>query len=176
MDTAIRTSFACVALSGAIALTACGGGSAYPSSTAGAPATATATRTPAVVVITGTTPSPAATSAPPAATATADATRQGASGIEGRVTIEPTCPVQRIDSPCPDRPYEATMAILDASRRQVASVRSGADGRFRMLLPPGDYTLVPQTTNTPPTAREQTVIVVDRAFTTVQIVFDSGIR
>jgi hypothetical protein len=115
----------------------------------------------------GGTPSPAAT--PTGAPG-------GASGIEGVVTIGPTCPVQRIDSPCPDRPYEATILVLDNARRQIAEARSGLDGRFRVLVPPGAYTLSPPQTGTPPYAPEQTVTVTAGHLTTVQIVFDSGVR
>jgi hypothetical protein len=84
--------------------------------------------------------------------------------------------VERIESPCPDRPYAASIAVLDAAGRKVAETRSDADGRFRRALPPGTYTLVPHSTGTPPSAREQTVIVVRGAFTVVEIAYDSGIR
>jgi hypothetical protein len=92
------------------------------------------------------------------------------------VTIGPTCPVQRIDSPCPDRPYPADIIVLDDTGRRVASVSSGVDGRFRVLLPPGSYTLSPQHKATPPSAREQLVTVVAGRLTTIQVVYDSGIR
>lgn len=54
----------------------------------------------------------------------------GESGIAGRVTLGPTCPVQRVDSPCPDRPYEATIQVVDADGRVVAETRSRADGSY----------------------------------------------
>jgi hypothetical protein len=66
------------------------------------------------------------------------------SGIEGNVTIGPMCPVERIDSPCPDQPYAATIVIKDASGKEVARAHSAGDGRFRVALKPGSYTLVPQ--------------------------------
>src|SRR5205814_1656827 len=40
------------------------------------------------------------------------------SGVEGRVTAGPTCPVQRADQPCPDKPVETTLRLL----RQDGSV------------------------------------------------------
>ncbi len=125
------------------------------------------------------TPTPnAATVAPPASTAAATAIPSGASGIEGTVTIGPTCPVQRIDSPCPDRPYDATVSVLDATGVGVlASVRSGSDGRFRVLLPAGRYLVRSESeTALSPRAFEEMVDVEPGHLTPVQIVFDSGIR
>src|SRR5437764_762910 len=34
----------------------------------------------------------------------------------------PTCPVERSDSPCPDRPVTATVIVTDASGKQVTRV------------------------------------------------------
>ncbi len=134
--------------------------------------TVPATRTPTPALRT---PTPIASTQTPAA-ATATLAPSGDSGIEGTVTIGPTCPVQRIDSPCPDRPYEAIILVLDGDRRQVAEARSGTDGRFRVLVAPGTYTLSPRSRAAYPHAAEQTVTVADGRITSVQIVFDSGIR
>ncbi len=41
-----------------------------------------------------------------------------ASGIEGRVLIGSTCPVLRDDTPCPDQPYQATIAVWNAERSE----------------------------------------------------------
>ena len=152
-------------------LAACADTSATPTPAARTPTTP-APRTPPPALRT---PTPgAATVEPPASTATPAPT--GESGIEGTVTIGPTCPVQRIDSPCPDRPYEATISVLDSAGRKVAEARSGADGRFRLLLPAGTYTLRPESSGAFPHAREQSVVVENGRITPVQIVFDSGIR
>jgi hypothetical protein len=98
------------------------------------------------------------------------------SGISGIVLIGPTCPVERPESPCPDRPYEATILALDADGREVARARSAADGRFRLALAPGAYVLHPESSMTPPTAADQTVDVFADEYTNVSINFDSGIR
>jgi len=121
---------------------------------------------------------PESPTAPPSSTTIAAASPSPAddSGIEGIVTIGPTCPVERADSPCPDRSFEATIDIQDASGRRVAQVRSGADGRFRVSLEPGAYILHPLSTTTPPYAADQTVSVARAAVTSVQIQYDSGIR
>lgn len=157
----------------ALAWSACAAGTASPTRTA----------------VPHTTPSPpvaSRTAAPTATLAASSATAQpratwtpaptGDSGIDGRVTIGPTCPVQRIDSPCPDRPYEVTLTVLDGSMREVAQTRSDSSGHFRLMLSPGTYTLRPPMTGVSATARGQTVEVAEGRFTEVQIVFDSGIR
>lgn len=100
------------------------------------------------------------------------------SGIEGNVTIGPMCPVERADSPCPDQPYAATIVIENAQGREVARAKSGEDGRFRVALPPGSYTLAPQSPDGAqlPYASEQRVDVVDGKYTHIDISYDSGIR
>ena len=40
------------------------------------------------------------------------------SGIEGQVLIGPTCPVLRESTPCPDQPYQATIAVWNAERTE----------------------------------------------------------
>ncbi len=97
-------------------------------------------------------------------------------GIAGYVTLGPTCPVQRIDSPCPDRPYAATFEVRNAAGDRVAEIQSGDDGRFFIALPPGSYVLAPQSSNVYPHAQPQTVTVVDGQVAAVPIVYDSGIR
>src|ERR1700694_6310826 len=63
------------------------------------------------------------------------------SGISGRVVLGPTCPVQRIGQTC-ERAYQTTVAIYAArGGRLVHTFRSGADGRFRVRLAPGRYSL-----------------------------------
>ncbi len=100
------------------------------------------------------------------------------SGIEGLVTIGPTCPVERIDTPCADKPYQATIVVKDASGGEVTRVESGQDGRFTVALAPGTYMVAPQSPNQAsyPFAKEQQVEVRAGAFTQVSIQFDSGIR
>ena len=169
----MRGWFAALVTVPALALTACGDSTlrartATPSRTASA---AVVTRTPGHAAPTPT--GDAATAARAGSPTTMPATK---SGIEGAVTIGPTCPVQRIDSPCPDRPYEATIVVLDSGRHLVAEARSDAQGTFRVPLPPGTYTLSPQSLAALPYAAEQTVTVSPGRFASVHIQFDSGIR
>ena len=175
----MRGYLAALALVGSFAFAGCSDGASSPTktprATTSAPAASrTSTPRPTPTRSASTATPPAETSTPVPATSTP--APAGDSGIEGLVTIGPTCPVQRIDSPCPDRPYEAAVIVLDGNRRKVAEVRSDADGRFRVLLPPGAYTLSPQSPGILPRAGEQTVTVVPGMLTSVMIQYDSGIR
>jgi hypothetical protein len=103
---------------------------------------------------------------------------QGASsGIEGQVLIGPRCPVERADSPCPDLPIAALVSVKDPAGEFLGPARAGADGRFRIELPAGSYTvLAHEISDNPRIARPQTVTVEPGAFVSVTLVIDSGIR
>ena len=112
----------------------------------------------------------------PATTAPLPPASKGDNGIEGQTLIGPTCPVVHIDNPCPDRPYQATIVVLNQNRAQVKRFDTDAEGRFRVELPPGTYTLVPQAPGKLPRAGELTIQVTRDQFTPVTITYDSGIR
>ena len=97
-------------------------------------------------------------------------------GIEGTVLIGPQCPVQSLENPCPDLPYEASIEIRVRGGGSVTHVRSGADGTFRVGLRPGFYSLRPEEGDPFPTAQPQDVEVVRGAYSEVTINFDTGIR
>ncbi len=98
------------------------------------------------------------------------------SGIEGQVLIGPTCPVQQVDNPCPDRPYQATLSVLNGLGVQVARFRTGSDGKFQVPLAPGNYTLVPETVNAMTHAPQQAFSVAAGEYTKLAVTYDSGIR
>ncbi len=101
------------------------------------------------------------------------------SGIEGQVLIGPICPVMREDAPCPDQPFQATIAVWNAERSQkAATFTTDEDGRFRVSLAPGEYYIEPQPPNpgAPPTPIPQTVTVPPDRFVQITIEYDSGIR
>jgi hypothetical protein len=100
------------------------------------------------------------------------------SGIAGLVLIGPMCPVMQIDVPCPDRPYATTLVARDGQGLVVCSFESGADGRFRVGLPPGEYELGPEPSEFDrlPYASPQPVTVWPWRYTEVLVSFDSGIR
>jgi len=177
----ISRHLALVAIATVFVLAACGddGSSAGTATVPASPATAgtataatgTATRTSATATfvpeMTATTVATVAGSATPPPS--------GGSGIEGIATIGPTCPVERADSPCPDRPYEARITFWRGGAL-VAETRSAADGRFRVALPPGTYRVVGESEATIPHAVEQTVTVAEGRWSALDIRYDSGIR
>lgn len=101
---------------------------------------------------------------------------EGESGIEGLAVIGPNCPVEQVGTECPDEPYLATVAVMNGSGEEVTSFTADSDGRFRVALEPGGYTLQPENGNPFPQADSQMVVVVAGNYTQVVIQFDSGIR
>jgi hypothetical protein len=102
-----------------------------------------------------------------------------ASGIQGRVTIGPQCPVEIAGSPCPDAPFAATITVLQAGGDPVLHVATGDDGRFRIPLPPGTYTIEAEPLPPGGIARMlpvRPVTVRPDAYSAVAVSFDSGIR
>lgn len=116
-----------------------------------------------------------------ALTLTACGLRPGApanTGVEGLMMIGPTCPVERLNNPCPDRPFAGEVSIRDGSGSVVADVRADAGGRFQVALAPGTYQLVPISPHPGgyPFGRPQSVTVVAGLYAQVTIEYDSGIR
>lgn len=110
---------------------------------------------------------------------TAGAQNSATSGIQGQVLIGPTCPGPTrpgASTQCADKPYQATFTVLNQSKQPVTQFQTDAQGRFQIALPPGTYTLVPESSGPLPRASEQTVTVTKGQFSEVQINFDSGIR
>ncbi|HEY9287384.1 MAG TPA: hypothetical protein VIT43_05110 [Candidatus Dormibacteraeota bacterium] len=99
-------------------------------------------------------------------------------GIQGMVVVGPTCPVERLNSPCPPHPLAATVVIRNSNDVEVARVTSGRDGRFQVDLPAGSYTLVGQPINGNPFPRPTSVAAVVQSgrYTAVTVTYDSGIR
>jgi hypothetical protein len=100
-------------------------------------------------------------------------------GIEGKVLIGPMCPVVQQGKECPDKPYQATLTVLDSNGiHKVARFQSDVEGQFRLPLAPGTYLLRPETPkNMPvPTAPEQNFTVTEGRFTQISVSYDSGIR
>ena len=111
------------------------------------------------------------------ATPSAPASSLGESGVQGQVTVGPACPGPvRAENPCPDRPYQATIIVLDQENKVVTQVQTDTQGIFRVVLPPGIYTLRPTPTAGYPRSGDQTVTVVQGQFAQVNIVYDSGMR
>ncbi|TMD17742.1 MAG: carboxypeptidase regulatory-like domain-containing protein [Chloroflexi bacterium] len=103
---------------------------------------------------------------------------QPGTGIQGTVQAGPTCPVERINSPCPPRPLAATVVVRDGSGAEVTRFHSGADGRFKVDLAPGSYTIVGLNFGTSllPRPIPKSVTVTQGTYTSINVEYDSGIR
>jgi len=99
-------------------------------------------------------------------------------GIQGVVESSPTCPVERINSPCPPRPLAATVVVRDAAGHEAARTKSGADGHFKVDVAPGTYTVVGLNINSSmlPRPIPTTVTVTAGSYVSVNVEYDSGIR
>jgi hypothetical protein len=97
-------------------------------------------------------------------------------GLTGVVLRGPVTPVCEEDVPC-DAPFAATF-LVTRSGRGIATFASSSDGHFTVMLPPGDYRIVP-TADAPllaPTAQGHDVVVGPVGLTTDTLLFDTGIR
>ena len=101
------------------------------------------------------------------------------SGIEGLVTIQPVCPESQDSDPCQGAPFETTLVIRELqSGEEVATVQSAADGTFRVPLPPGEYIVEPPEPESfvAPFAGPQIITVHEGEFSSIEVVYDSGVR
>jgi hypothetical protein len=158
----------------------CGGAAPNGSSTTGAASSTSTTALATTTTVGPTTSSMAGSTTTHATTSTtlpASTTSTAAldSGITGLVTIGPISPVEQPGVPN-EKPYEATILVKRSDGTVVAQVRSGADGRFAVKLPPGAYVLEPQIGAPLPRAETQQVTVSPHTFTAVIVAYDSGIR
>jgi len=98
-------------------------------------------------------------------------------GIRGDVKLGPTCPVESLTSPCPDRPFQGDVRAT-ASDGSTTTVATDAQGRFTMNLRAGSYVVDAVTTsgNGLPRPVPQSVQVHDGSYTQVTLQVDTGIR
>lgn len=100
-------------------------------------------------------------------------------GAEGQVLIGPACPVER-DPPepgCEDQPYATALEAVRGGDGARFRFSSGADGRFRVPLPAGDYAVRDaEGSQQPPTCSSPPFTVTAGAYTHVEVACDSGIR
>ena len=96
--------------------------------------------------------------------------------LTGRVTAAPTCPVERLDHPCPPAPVVATVQAKSREGRVIRSTRTDATGGYSMRVPVGEYRMIAQATK--PSARCEAMnakVVADHT-TRASISCDTGIR
>lgn len=104
----------------------------------------------------------------------------GTSGVDGTVTIGPTCPVQQDppDPACADKPYETTLVLASTiiGKNGGVLIKSDAQGHFSSDLGPGTYTIRAQSSAMLPRLSPITFTVEANKRTKLNVQFDSGIR
>jgi len=110
-------------------------------------------------------------------TAATPTTAGQSSGIAGQVTEGPTCPVQRTDdTSCADKPVPADITVrARATGGTAATAKAGSDGRFRVAVPPGDYTVEAQSPQAMRCSPADVTVSRDR-YADVAVSCDTGIR
>jgi hypothetical protein len=98
------------------------------------------------------------------------------SGIEGDVSIGSGCPRPTgADPECQVRLSQLAISVLDQHGQVVSQIQPDLEGRLRVTLTPGTYTIRPER-GPWINAREQIVTVTAGQFTPVRIAYESGIR
>jgi hypothetical protein len=98
------------------------------------------------------------------------------SGIYGIATVGPTCPVERVDNPCPDKPYQGFLIVKDNQNRVITTTKVRDNGRFFFLLPPGQYEISTTSDRPMPSMEPANILVQKNLITRVTLTLDSGIR
>ncbi len=101
------------------------------------------------------------------------------SGIAGIVLKGPMCPgPARSDRPCPDKPVSGTFQVLGQDGNMAAAFQSDAQGRFKVSLAPGHYTVLPAglPAGRNPLGDSAKVTVVSGDYVQVVLHWDTGMR
>ena len=97
-------------------------------------------------------------------------------GVRGRVTAGPTCPVERPDQPCPPKPVRGRVDALDSAGHTAANADTDDAGRYAISLPSGHYELRMVTDGPFPRCPDTPVTVTAGLPVTADIDCDTGIR
>ncbi len=103
----------------------------------------------------------------------------GSSGLQGMTVRSPICPGPArlpLAPGCADAPFPASLKVTTNDGTLVARFTTGKDGTFRINLAPGIYTVSSNQAIITGRLTPVPVTVMDQAFTTVELHFDSGIR
>jgi Carboxypeptidase regulatory-like domain len=179
MNRSVLAGLACILM----ATAGCGG--------KGTAATAPPTTTEAATVAAPTTSSTSTTTSTAATTTTSTTGRSttttmppttvappppSGTGVYGVVTASPTCPVQRVDQPCPPEPLSVQLNADDSAGHTVATTHTDDAGHYRLSLAPGSYILVVQTSGMFPRCPATPVTVPAGSAVRQDINCDTGIR
>jgi carboxypeptidase family protein len=95
--------------------------------------------------------------------------------LAGTVEAAPTCPVESVRTMCPPRPV-AEALVIAVRGHDRASAHTGSDGRFRLRLTAGSYTVTAVDENGIGSTATATVRISSGKTATVTLTVDSGIR
>ena len=103
------------------------------------------------------------------------------SGVTGLVHVGPQCAVESASKPCEDQPAANVVVTVSdqlpgdsyAAGEVVARAKTNADGRYRIVVAPGDYVV---TADAGMSCELMDARVTNAAFAEVDIPCDSGIR
>jgi hypothetical protein len=96
------------------------------------------------------------------------------SGVQGRVAMWPSCPVESADPGCAPRPLAARVVVSRRSGERVATAGARGDGCFEVAVSPGDYVVEAQADGVMCVPVDVTVTS-DR-YVQVEINCDTGVR
>ena len=102
--------------------------------------------------------------------------QSGQAVVEGTVTAGPTCPVQRADSPCPDKIVVGAQVEARRGGDAVAAAHTDSTGRYVLELSPGTYLIVATNAGGYRSTASREVSVTTGQRLTVDLVVDTGIR
>jgi hypothetical protein len=99
-------------------------------------------------------------------------------GINGVVTLGPTCPVEKPNDPnCAPKPYATSINIMKTGTKEIfKTVQTDANGKFTVDLPQNKYDLQAVGGAVLPRCGMVSVIVRSTEYAKVEISCDSGIR
>ena len=103
------------------------------------------------------------------------------SGVRGTVLLGPTCPVMREppDPNCADKPYATivqVIAIGSPKSSPFATVETDKEGRYKVMLPPGEYALQPVGGSVMPRCGTKNVTIEPDVILETDLSCDTGIR
>jgi hypothetical protein len=101
--------------------------------------------------------------------------RSASGAVTGVVYAAPSCPTERVNSPCPPRPVAGAEVVAFQSQHRRGATHTGNDGRFRLDLDFGHYTI--RATNAGGYGSTTTTEVdISASRVSVELTVDSGIR
>jgi len=102
------------------------------------------------------------------------------SGVEGVVMLGPTCPVIREgDDSCYDKPYATIVQVIavgSPNSSPFAVVESDKQGKYKIMLPPGEYALQPVGGSVMPRCETKEITIEPAKIIEVNLSCDTGIR